>query len=91
MAGCTSTLGCLEILACARNSGCNGFDCYCGTADPLECATTNLANGPCLAVMLAAPGSHPPSLIDPNAGPASEAALEVAGCSGQNCAAPCGL
>jgi hypothetical protein len=89
LGACTSTPGCLEILACARNSGCTGFACYCGAVDLLQCATTDLANGPCLAVMLAAPGSHAPSLLDPNAGPASEAALDLATCSAQSCAVAC--
>jgi hypothetical protein len=88
---CTDTPGCLEILACARNSGCTGFACYCGTIDLLACATTDLANGSCLAVMQAAPGAHAPSLVDPNAGPASEAALDLANCTGQRCAADCGI
>jgi hypothetical protein len=90
MTVCIGTPGCLEILACARNSDCFGFACYCGTVDLIQCATTDLANGPCLAMMLAAPGSHPPSLVDPNAGPASEAALDVANCSGQSCVVACG-
>jgi hypothetical protein len=90
LAACTDTPGCIEILVCARNTGCSGFTCYCGTADLFSCATTDLANGPCLAVMLAAPGSHPPSVLDPNAGPASEAALGVSDCSEQRCVASCG-
>lgn len=90
LAACAATPGCLEIIACARNSGCSGFACYCGSIDLITCAVTDLADGPCIAVMMAAPGSHPPSVSVPNAGPASEAALSVANCSGQRCAAPCG-
>jgi hypothetical protein len=90
LAACTDTPGCFEIVACARSSGCSGLACYCGTTDLLECATTDLANGPCLAVTLAAPDAHRPSLINPNAGPASEAALDLADCKGQNCVATCG-
>lgn len=90
LAACTDTPGCLEILACARNSGCVGFACYCGSVDLLTCATSNLADGPCVATMLAAQGSHPPTVSEPNAGPASRAALVVADCRGQRCAAACG-
>lgn len=90
LAACTGTPGCLEILACARNSGCVGFACYCGSVDLITCAISDLADGPCIATMLAAPGSHPPTVSDPNAGPASQAALVVAECRGQRCAAPCG-
>jgi hypothetical protein len=89
LADCTGTPGCLEIIACSRNSGCFGFECYCGSVDPVICATTDLADGPCIGIMLAAPGAHPPSVSEPNAGPASAAALGVANCSGQLCAAPC--
>jgi hypothetical protein len=90
LGACTSTPGCLEILACARNSGCTGFSCYCGTVDLFACATTAFADGPCRAVMLAAPGAHPPNLADANAGPASEAALDLATCSRQSCVMACG-
>jgi hypothetical protein len=89
LAACSDTPGCLEIIACSRNSGCFGFECYCGSVDPVICATTDLADGPCIGIMLAAPGAHPPSVMEPNAGPASAAALAVANCSGQLCAAPC--
>jgi hypothetical protein len=90
LADCAGTPGCLEIIACSRNFGCFGFECYCGSVDPIICATTDLADGPCVGIMLAAPGGHPPSVSEQNAGPASQAALAVANCSGQLCAAPCG-
>jgi hypothetical protein len=89
LAACAATPGCLDIIACSRNSGCFGFECYCGSVELPLCATSDLADGPCVGIMLAAPGSHPPSLAEPNAGPASTAALGVANCSGQRCAASC--
>jgi hypothetical protein len=77
---CAATPGCTEIVACARNSGCALAACYCGTINALLCASTGFGNGPCLGVTLAAPGAHAPNLVDPSAGPASQAALAVGNC-----------
>jgi hypothetical protein len=87
---CNETVGCFEIVACARINGCTGLDCYCGSALPIACATGGQANGPCLDAALAAPGSRLPTLANPSAGPAADAALEIANCTLRNCAASCG-
>jgi hypothetical protein len=87
VASCTATPGCFEIVACARLNGCVGFACFCGSVDLIACATIGGANGPCVDATLGAPGSHLPSLASPSAGPASEAALAIANCSGQRCPA----
>jgi hypothetical protein len=77
---CADTPGCAEILACVRENGCSGIDCYCGDALLTACVRGN-GNGPCKAVVLAAPGGKEPSLADPSAGPASDAAVGVADCA----------
>jgi hypothetical protein len=86
---CAATPGCGEILDCARFNGCRGLECYCGNVGLVTCALTGQGDGPCLAVALNAPGAHEPTLVEPNAGPASEAALVVADCRDQTCSAPC--
>jgi hypothetical protein len=90
VAVCTETAGCFEIVACARINGCTGLDCYCGSALPIACATSGQANGPCLDAALAAPLSRLPTLANPSAGPAADAALEIANCTLRNCAGSCG-
>jgi hypothetical protein len=89
---CGATSGCDAIVACARRSGCELDECYCGTFNQLLCTTTGQANGPCRDVMLAAPGAHPPNLVDPNAGPASVAARSVGACrlASEACREVCG-
>ena len=89
---CDDTDGCGAIVACARTSGCELDACYCGTFNEFLCSTTGQANGPCRDVMLAAPGAHPPSFVDPNAGPASVAARAVGACrlASDECRAVCG-
>jgi hypothetical protein len=89
---CDDTEGCQAIVACARRSDCELDACYCGTFNQLLCSTTGQANGPCREVMLAAPGAHPPSFADPNAGPASVAARAVGACrlESDECRAVCG-
>jgi hypothetical protein len=89
VAACTEAVGCFEIVACARLNGCSGLDCYCGSASPIACATNGGANGPCLEEALAAPRSRLPTLANPSAGPAADAALEIANCTALNCAASC--
>jgi hypothetical protein len=88
---CADTPGCVEIVACARVNACVGFSCYCGTMDPVTCAVSGPGNGPCVDVTLAAPGSRVATLINPSAGPASDAALALSNCVGQSnaCAAAC--
>jgi hypothetical protein len=87
---CTHTTGCTEILACVRDTGCSGTECYCGDANITSCAT-GAANGVCKSVMLDAPGAHAPTLGEPSAGPATDAALAVARCSQRSdrCTAVC--
>jgi len=77
---CLGVPGCAEILACVRESGCTGRDCYCGDASLTECVRGE-ANGPCQEVVLAAPGGKAPSITDPSGGPASDAALSVSDCA----------
>jgi hypothetical protein len=76
---CAETAGCPEIAACIRGSGCGGVDCYCGTFDALRCAGGQ-SDGPCKAVILAAPGAKEPTTMDLSAGPASDAAVAVGQC-----------
>ena len=83
-AACANTPGCLEIVACARINRCVGFDCYCGSLDPITCATNGPGNGPCVEETLAAPRSRIATLGNPSAGPASDAALAIATCSAQS-------
>jgi hypothetical protein len=80
---CEGTQGCLEIVACARLNQCSGVDCYCGTAGAIACGTTG-GNGPCFAVTRATPGFREPTLLNPSAGPASDAALAFGSCVAQN-------
>jgi len=88
---CASTEGCQEILACVRDKGCTGIDCYCGTFNALACSGGQ-SDGPCKSVFLAAPGAHEPSLMAPSAGPASDAALAVGTCAqGQACNQTCSM
>ncbi|MEO8179837.1 MAG: hypothetical protein ABI895_13475 [Deltaproteobacteria bacterium] len=87
---CGALPGCAEILACARANDCFGIDCYCGSANLITCATSGRGNGLCVDATLAAAGSHPPTLVNPSAGPASDAALAVANCTANACGAACG-
>lgn len=77
---CADTPGCPEILACVRENGCSGTDCFCGDAALTRCFNGG-ADGPCKDVVLAAPGGREPTLSDPSGGPASDAALEVGECA----------
>jgi hypothetical protein len=88
---CDDIEGCDAIVACARSSGCLLDACYCGTVNDLLCTTTAQANGPCRDVMLAAPGAHPPNLVDPTAGPAAAAARALGQCrlDSDDCRAVC--
>jgi hypothetical protein len=87
---CGSTSGCPEIAECIRESQCTGADCYCGTFDAISCAAGQ-SNGPCKPTILNAPGSMVPTLLNPSAGPASDAAVAISECMrpGQSCAAAC--
>lgn len=76
---CSETQGCTDISACVQNSRCTGMDCYCGTHDALSCALGQ-ADGPCREAMLNAPSGRVPTLANPSAGPASDAAVAVATC-----------
>ena len=80
---CLGVPGCAEILACVRESGCSGRECYCGDASLTECVRGE-ANGPCQEAVLAAPGGKAPSITDPSGGPASDAALNVSDCADQD-------
>ena len=73
----------------ARESGCTGVDCYCGVASIVACASSGAADGPCKSTMLEAPGARIPTLTDPSAGAASDAAVAVAGCAGAACQRQC--
>lgn len=77
---CADTPGCPEILACVRENGCSGTDCFCGDAALARCFNGG-GDGPCKDVVLAAPGGREPTLDDPSGGPASDAALEVGECA----------
>lgn len=88
---CADTPGCPEILQCTRQSGCFGVACYCGDFDAVACVGGQ-SNGPCKDLILSAPGSRVPSVINPSAGPASDAAVAISTCAGmgQPCAEACG-
>lgn len=77
---CASTPGCAAILACVRENGCSGTDCYCGDASLARCFNGG-GDGPCKDAVLAAPGGREPTLEDPSGGPASDAALDVGECA----------
>jgi hypothetical protein len=77
---CANTPGCPEILACVRENGCSGTDCFCGDAALTRCFNGG-GDGPCKDAVLAAPGGREPTLDDPSGGPASDAALEVGECA----------
>jgi hypothetical protein len=77
---CANTPGCPDILACVRENGCSGTDCFCGDAALPRCFNGG-GDGPCKDVVLAAPGGREPTLNDPSGGPASDAALEVGECA----------
>jgi hypothetical protein len=89
---CAETPGCAEILACVRESGCTGTDCYCGDAVLIICIG-GAGNGPCKDVVLAAPGGRQPTVADPSGGPASDAALRIADCAEEEgrCADVCDI
>jgi hypothetical protein len=87
---CAATPGCAEIVACTRQSGCLGIDCYCGDFGAAACVQGQ-ANGPCKSVILDARGGHAPTLVSPSGGPASDAAVAISTCSqvGHPCGADC--
>ena len=89
---CLGVPGCAEILACVRESGCSGRECYCGDASLTECVRGE-ANGPCRDVVLAAPGGKAPTIVDASGGPASDAALDVSDCADEDdtCQEVCSL
>jgi hypothetical protein len=89
---CLGVPGCAEILACVRESGCSGRECYCGEASLTECVRGE-ANGPCRDVVLAAPGGKAPTIVDASGGPASDAALGVSDCADEDdtCQEVCSL
>lgn len=89
---CAGTPGCAEILACVRENGCSGSDCYCGDSRLTDCFRGE-GNGPCKDIVLAAPGGKEPTVANPSGGPASDAALQVADCAeGDNrCADVCNI
>lgn len=76
---CEDTPGCLDIAACAKSASCLGVECYCGTDTASVCAAGG-GNGPCKATILGAPGGKPPTLVEPSAGPASDAVAALATC-----------
>lgn len=80
LADCAATPGCPEIMACALQTGCTATDCFCGDASLTGCLDGE-ANGPCRDVIVAAPGGRAPTLTQPSAGPAAEAARAVAECA----------
>ena len=59
-----------EAEACEQTPGC---------ADPLRCATGG-GNGPCKDAIVKAPSGREPTLDNPSAGPASDAAVALSGC-----------
>jgi hypothetical protein len=77
---CQRTAGCAEIAACVVETACAGAACFCGDADALRCLSGE-ANGPCKDVILNAPGGRAPSLDNPSAGPASDAAVALSSCT----------
>jgi len=70
---CMATPGCNEVLACAARTACIGVACYCSDA---RCEV----DGPCRAVIEAAPGARRPDASNPSPGPAAEAAGRVGAC-----------
>jgi hypothetical protein len=77
---CQRTAGCAEIAACVVETACAGAACFCGDADALRCLSGE-SNGPCKDVILNAPGGRTPSLDNPSAGPASDAAVALSSCT----------
>ena len=77
---CELRPGCAEIAACVLSTGCVGAACFCGAVDTLRCLS-GAANGPCMDVILSAPGGRSPTLADPSAGPASDAAVALGECA----------
>ena len=76
---CSDTPGCFDISACVQNSGCTGIDCYCGQSDAVTCALGQAA-GPCRDAMVRAPSGRIPTIANPSAGPASDAAVAISTC-----------
>ena len=72
--------GCSAIAACVLETGCTGTACFCGTADTLRCLS-GAANGPCKEVISSAPGGRSPTLDNPSAGPAADAAVALGACT----------
>ena len=77
---CEQTAGCAEIAACGLETGCIGAACLCGPVDPLRCLSGD-ASGPCLDVIVGAPLGRMPTLDNPSAGPASDAAVALSACA----------
>jgi hypothetical protein len=92
LAECSRVPGCPAILDCVAASGCSGNDCYCGDTSLAACLAGR-ANGPCKAVILAAPEAREPDSRDPSGGPASDAANRVGDCANDSdtCRAECRL
>jgi hypothetical protein len=87
---CEKTAGCAEIAACGLETGCVGTACFCGAVDPLRCLSGE-ASGPCKDVIVGAPLGRMPTLDNPSAGPASDAAVALAACTepSGSCATEC--
>lgn len=92
-ADATLNARCEAMVACGRDEGCAGPECYCGTASDFVCLFGG-ANGPCIPEVVAAAGIDDPVQIELRSMDTTYAlgrANALASCARAQCAAPCGL
>jgi cysteine-rich repeat protein len=92
-ASATANARCSALVACGREKGCSGSDCYCGTASDWVCLFGG-GNGPCRPEVEAAAGSTDPVTIQLRADDTNYAlgrANALATCARAECEAACDL
>jgi cysteine-rich repeat protein len=88
-----ANMRCAALVACAREHGCTGNDCYCGTADDFLCLF-GFGNGPCKSEVEAAAQSQDPltiSTLSTDTNSALGRANALGACARTSCVDPCDL
>jgi cysteine-rich repeat protein len=92
-ANATLNARCEAMVACGRDEGCAGPECYCGTASDFLCFLGG-ANGPCIPEVESAADTRDPLTIELRSMDTDFAlgrANALASCARAQCATACGL
>lgn len=83
---------CQAVVACGRDAGCRGSDCFCGAGVDLVVCLTGGAEGPCKEPIFAAAETQDPAEVSgrqSTPGYAIAAANAVSTCAVNSCTAAC--